>query len=60
MNTEPRNSFEISFVIKIRKPQLDIGISTRNLVKILGTRRCDELREWAYTQYTYRWFKDSI
>lgn len=57
---EPSNSWEVSFVIHIRRPEKDIDVNEVVWHKVLGNPRMDELRKWAKESYNSKWFKDHI
>lgn len=55
---EPENSWEVSYVISIKKPGYPQGIDSHKLLSKIGSNRSSELSEWANNYYYYSWFSD--
>lgn len=53
---EPVNSWEISYVISLYKPHIDLEIKKDKLFFKIGNLRAKELRRWAEEEFTHKWF----
>jgi hypothetical protein len=60
MRNEPSNSWEVSYVISIRKPHVDLDITKKELYNKLGRVRISQLNEWAHFYFSHQWFLDHI
>jgi hypothetical protein len=57
---EPENSYEVSYVICLKKPHVTVGMSENKLFKKLGAETAFKLQYWANANFSQRWFKDHI
>ena len=57
---EPQNSWEVSYVISIRKPHIDTKITREELVKLIRRDRLSELRSWADRYFCHKWFLEHV
>jgi hypothetical protein len=55
---EPQNSWEVSYILSIFRPKLDIGIKQSHLFFTIGADRCRVLREWAEQFFGPKWVKE--
>lgn len=55
---QPSNSWEVSYILSIFRPKLDLGIKPYELFFKIGKERCDQLRNWALTNFDSRWVKE--
>ena len=53
---EPSNSWEISYVIAINKPHVNLGVPHDEVFRALSRERKAELREWANQCFHHSWF----
>jgi hypothetical protein len=60
MRNDPANSWEVSYVISIRKPHVDLDISRKELMLKLGRNRVVQLNHWASEYFTHNWFLEHI
>ncbi len=54
---EPANSWEITYVISYKRPQIDLGIEKEEVYRVIGPARAKELRAWAHENFTGYWLK---
>ncbi len=58
MIDEPRNSWEVSYIMWLKRPKINIGLKKDILwLKYIDSTRQQELVTWAYENYDYKWFK---
>jgi hypothetical protein len=55
---EPQNSWEVSFILALYRPNIDLGITLPKLFMKIGKERSIRLREWAHEQLTGFWIKE--
>lgn len=56
----PENSWEVSYVISVRKPHIKLGGSNEEFFRAVGWRRAKELRQWAEEEFDHYWLLQHI
>lgn len=57
---EPANSWEISYVVLLKRPKIDIGLTFKECFKQINEKRREILTNWANTQFTSAWLKEHL
>lgn len=55
---EPANSWEVSYIFKIYRPNTDIGVTFDKIVRTIGTGRAKELDSIPRNFFDSIWFRD--
>lgn len=58
MIREPQNSWEVSYIINWKRPEIKTGITVKELVKTIPEVRRKQLRAWTEEEYDSRWLKE--
>jgi hypothetical protein len=53
---EPYNSWEVSYIVSIRRPYIKLGITKKELDKIVPDYRKRMIKSWAREFFTQEWF----
>jgi hypothetical protein len=57
---EPANSWEVSYIFAMYRPNINIGLPKRDIFLAVGQERAAQLREWAHDNLSYKWVKNHI
>lgn len=58
---EPQNSWEVSYVFSMKRPNIKLGIPRRDIFLKVGLERGKELMKWTETEdFDSRWIRDHI
>lgn len=57
---EPENSWEISYVINWKRPEIKLDVTIRDLIKYIPEARRTQLRTWANNMFDSRWLREHI
>jgi hypothetical protein len=60
MKEEPLNSWEVSYVISIRKPHIDLLITREEIIRKIGSIRALDLKQWSDRYFSHKWFVEHI
>lgn len=55
---EPENSWEVSYVINWKRPEIRTGITIEELIRYIPEVRRKQLRAWAEEKYESRWLRE--
>ena len=42
---KPENSYEVAYVLKLKRPSIDVGCSLQQLCSVIGPKRTESLSE---------------
>ena len=55
---KPENSYEVAYVLKLKRPSIDVGCSLEQLCSVLGPKRTESLNKWAKYGANKEWIKN--
>lgn len=55
---EPANSWEISYIFKIYRPNVDVGVTFDSIIRSIGTDRAKELDSIPRNFFDNIWFRE--
>ena len=53
---EPANSWEVSYIISVCKPHIELGFTKQELYEKVGSNRAYRLRQWSLENFDHQWF----